>query len=402
MLSLLSSGSNAKGQLGNGSLNDSQCFFPCSFANYPTGTLPSETVTVLSVATGANHTLALLEKVGGKKEIWGCGDGCKGQLGFAYQQSASTTTFQKIDLSLELSGRSQYSFKFIGATWETSYIVLSCDGDGGGQDVVLAMGSDDFGDLGAGALKGKDKFNLMFLDDITGMYTGQRHMVLRLSASKLIGWGSSRHGQLGSTASKPVASSPCMISLASSTEEPIRSVSLGMQHTVILFESGRLETLGSNRKHQLEVANALPRHVLSLACTWNGTYVALNDDEEKGDWEVLSCGNNSHSQLGRSADESTVGRVSFPSSLDTQKYAVSLHSGSEHVLALVADREVWGWGWNEHGNLGVAHTDDVPSPTKIWPPEGPAHDNSFKVHGTWGGMGTSWICSEMPDEGGKV
>lgn len=396
MLSLLSCGSNAQGQLGNGTLNDRHRFLPCSFANHQVGSLPLGTTTVLSVATGANHTLVLLELSGGEKEIWGCGDGRKGQLGFAYQQSASTTTFQKLDLSFELSGKNQYSYKLIGATWETSYIVLSCDG--GSQDMVLAMGSNDFGDLGAGTLGGKDKFNIIFLDDITGMYTGQRHVVLRLGASKLIGWGSSRHGQLGNTASKPFTSSPCMISLPSVTEESIRFVSLGMQHTMIVFGSGRLYGLGSNRKHQLDVAIAQPRHVLSLACTWNGTYVAFNDDGIEGKWEVLSSGNNSHSQLGRCADEQTVGKVAFPSTLDTQKSAVVLRSGSEHLLALVGDCEVWGWGWNEHGNHGVGHTDDVPLPTKIWPPERFAHNESFRVYGAWGGMGTSWICADMPDE----
>ncbi|KAF5316593.1 hypothetical protein D9619_006616 [Psilocybe cf. subviscida] len=399
MLSLLSCGSNAQGQLGNGTRDDSQRFLPCSFADHSPGSLPPGTKTILKVATGANHTMVLLELSGGDKEIWGCGDGRKGQLGSAYQQNASATTFQKLDLSLELSGQEQHSFEIIGATWETSYVVLSCGG--GGPDMVLAMGSNEFGDLGAGTLKGKTKFNNIFLEDITGMYTGQRHIVLRLGTSKLIGWGSSRHGQLGDTASKPVASFPSMISLPSIIEDPIRSISLGMQHTVILFESGRLYSLGSNRKHQLDVVGAPLCHVLSLACTWNGTYVAFKDDHKEGSWEVCSSGNNSHSQLGRSVDESTIGGVSFPSSLDTQNSAVSIHCGSEHVLALVEDCEIWGWGWNEHGNLGVGHTDDVPLPTKIWPPEGPAHSHSFKVHGSWGGLGTSWICVEMPDEDGK-
>ncbi|KAJ7360882.1 hypothetical protein DFH08DRAFT_360705 [Mycena albidolilacea] len=31
--------------------------------------------------------------------------------------------------------------------------------------------------------------------------------------------------------------------------------------------------------------------------------------------------------------------------------------------------EVWDWGWNEHGDLGVGTTENVSIPVKIWPRE---------------------------------
>ncbi|KAG1727899.1 hypothetical protein EDB19DRAFT_1748741 [Suillus lakei] len=54
-----------------------------------------------------------------------------------------------------------------------------------------------------------------------------------------------------------------------------------------------------------------------------------------------------------------------------------------------SDMEVWGWGWNEHGNLGLGHTDDVLKPIKIWPAGGHALDG--RIVQVWAGNGTSWI-----------
>ena len=69
--------------------------------------------------------------------------------------------------------------------------------------------------------------------------------------------------------------------------------------------------------------------------------------------------------------------------------------GSEHVVCLVeregdvGRREVWGWGWNEHGNLGVGHTEDVDAPVRVWPPAG--ETASAEVVDLWAGCGTSWV-----------
>ena len=61
--------------------------------------------------------------------------------------SETTAKFRKIELCLEETGLAGYSFRLISASWETSYGVLSCSDKG---DVVISMGSDEFGDLGVG------------------------------------------------------------------------------------------------------------------------------------------------------------------------------------------------------------------------------------------------------------
>lgn len=104
---------------------------------------------------------------------------------------------------------------------------------------------------------------------------------------------------------------------------------------------------------------------------------------------LMSFGNNAHGQLGR--EETILGRrgdVVFPLA---EYQIVQLAAGSEHVLALLAfnqQREVWGWGWNEHGNLGLKENlEDIKIPVRVWTSEG----RNEKVHSIHAGYGTSWI-----------
>jgi protein ATS1 len=77
---------------------------------------------------------------------------------------------------------------------------------------------------------------------------------------------------------------------------------------------------------------------------------------------------------------------------------VDFACGSEHVLCVLESEgghaEVWGWGWNEHGNLATGSLDDVKVPVRIWPSL-PAQAKE-KVVGVWAGCGTSWIAVVPP------
>ena len=57
-------------------------------------------------------------------------------------------------------------------------------------------------------------------------------------------------------------------------------------------------------------------------------------------------------------------------------------------------REVWGWGWNEHGNLGLGHKQDISRPSFIWPNDilYGGDSSSEKLIGVWAGCATSWIA----------
>ena len=434
---LLSTGSNAHGQLGNDTLDDSHVFQPCSFTNHPPNSLPAGTSAVLSVVSGANHTLVLLELVDQlglkKRELWGCGDGRAGQLGRKYKEDStagsSTTKFRKIELFLEENGLPGYSYRLISASWETSYAVLSCSGKG---DVVISMGSDEFGDLGIGGFTrttGKQsekdfhvvQFNHLSTPSgtritptalrIESITSGQRHTIVHLQIfeppnipSLLVGWGTSRHGQLGQLAPLSDRKSPPFTSLPRIIElDDVVSSALGIHHSLFLHTSGQISALGSNRKGQIQ---SLPsQSVRAIGCTWNGSYAVIESNDE---WHVHSSGSNSHGQLGLKIDPLNTdipgsGVVHFPEVLDCKSTSLKIVCGSEHILVLsrrnMKDRSVqqalWGWGWNEHGNLGTGNTDDTFLPLKIWsnePGVASFFEGAHELIGIWAGAGTSWIC----------
>ncbi|EEB95396.1 hypothetical protein MPER_05641 [Moniliophthora perniciosa FA553] len=149
------------------------------------------------------------------------------------------------------------------------------------------MGSNDFGDLGVGASPPKSSpfhvvhFGHVEIDGvpldpdylvIDSIATGQHHVLVQLHArlsnstfrNIMVGWGTCRHGELGpQTADTAISGvgkgrskkSPAFLSIptvipVNSHEDKIVSVTLGNQHTVFLGQSGRLYSLGSNRRGQ--------------------------------------------------------------------------------------------------------------------------------------------------------
>lgn len=408
-LRLLAAGSNARGQLAIGSDDDSHTFKQCCFANCMEGTLPPNTLGILQLATGANHTLALLEFCDGRRELWGCGDGRRGQLGPEYM--GQLTEFTPIITHLYKTYASQgYACCLIAAAWETSYLVLKSPSR---PDVIISMGSNDFGALGVGTKQATATPAVVSFDHLTvegrsidfneliveSIVAGPRHVVLHVRAAlnnehTLVGWGLARHGQLGD-AKIVNYDRPHIISLDVSPD-PVQTCSLGLQHTVICHQSGRITAFGSNKKGQIHGMNSWGR-VRQVGCTWNGTYLLKDDDENT----LLSTGSNAHGQLGRESQVKengvTVGPIEFTLPHDGRLPSLrSFACGSEHVMAVISssgssDTEVWGWGWNEHGNLGLDHTDDVTKPIKIWPATLGRHEPDGQIARIWAGNGTSWI-----------
>ncbi|KZT73391.1 RCC1/BLIP-II protein, partial [Daedalea quercina L-15889] len=427
-LGLSSSGSNARGQLATGDTEDAREFKPCMFHDYPSGQLPEGTTAIANVVCGANHTVALLARHGGQ-ELWGCGDGRRGQLGPSYTRGLSTeagssTVFRP--LSLRLEGLENYAPRLVAAGWETSYVVFSCQNK---SDVLISMGADDFGDLGVGGLKGvsaegQSLHRVPLLstfpdassrqDDVLAaqaLNAGPHHVVcvLRLTSAEgsvteaVVGWGTARHGQLGDATAgshRPTAyyDSPHVVALDGIVQAfgPITRAALGNQHTVFLHSSGNISGIGSNRKSQREGLDTV-HDVEDVACTWNGTYAIVRDRVTD---QVVATGSNYHGQLGRETVQpcTTLERVDFPIPTASHKI-VKLACGSEHVLCVLevesegtTRKEVWGWGWNEHGNLGIGTTDDARVPIRICPLRGAESD--VQVVDVWGGNGTSWMLLE--------
>lgn len=411
MLQLLAAGSNAHGQLSNGSLDDAYQFTPASFDGSPEASLPPHT-TEIDLAFGANHTLALVTQVESQSSttcLWGCGLGSQGQLGPTIKQMGATPLFRSIKPEApEIGGCSP---RLIAAAWETSYVVFSRTS---ASDVLISMGGNDFGDLGV-KLTPKTRnrsvhtisLDHLHVEDVSlgicrlqfdHIRAGPHHVVASIFAtapggttySVVVGWGAARHGQLGGDGGTKQYDTLRLISQRPHNDRII-GIGVGNQHTVLLGAQGEAEMHGSNRKDQRGAAVTSLPNVLQVGCTWNGTYILSKQDDNVC---ISASGSNTHSQLGPMSRSSREVRIS--ELLGPDVTINSLVCGSEHVLLwrrkLAGTGEdgmqhVWGWGWNEHGNLATGSTDDVPLPTKCFSINPKDH-----IVGVWAGCATSWIA----------
>jgi hypothetical protein len=61
-------------------------------------------------------------------------------------------------------------------------------------------------------------------------------------------------------------------------------------------------------------------------------------------------------------------------------YVVAVQTPDWHSLALESDGTLWGWGSNDHGQLGNNTTNDAPSPTLVlWPEVTPPQAAAFTL-----------------------
>ncbi|KAG9007287.1 hypothetical protein FRB94_014502 [Tulasnella sp. JGI-2019a] len=539
-VALFAAGSNAHGQLGNGTLDDSNVFNQCLFSisdsigggvlipdlvamtldhskltvtSSPKVNLdrklfkptlphaafhsPDYNTNIIKVASGSNHTILLLGHHISNHDsyydsktsptfnvVYGSGDSSKGQL---HPRQGSTnasqsTRFERIHLAHEAQG---YHVVDIATAWETSYFVLRhLLHPDQNPDLLITIGCNDFGERaraqspvpsdarsdGGGSRKGKGKASngtvgmmhehivsfdhlLRAPDDtlpfhISSITASVHHAIAILESPPALpprqiitGWGACRHGQLGPQVAPP----PCPLrdgakttppltfistptQLLSVSNDPVRHVGTGVQHTVLIHESGTITAWGSNRKHQLQGVSS-ESDVTDVECTWNGTYLISTSGSSS--WSVLATGSGEKGQLGRanstgsaegssslSRGSSSGARPSTPSILvdpilapvnfpfdqiRLTKRVIKLSCGSEHVLALLQDTngqtELWGWGWNEHGNLGQGHERDIHQPTLLDMPgslkAGMGARVSHRIVNTWAGCGTSWIAVEI-------
>ncbi|TKA52668.1 hypothetical protein B0A53_04121 [Rhodotorula sp. CCFEE 5036] len=167
-----------------------------------------------------------------------------------------------------------------------------------------------------------------------------------------------------------------------------------------------------------------PRHwkLVGVHCTWNSTLCHLerrssstcpsSGPTAEMSSRIVGFGHNAHGQLGAGTPTSPSAAVppntAKPrpaSSLEMVHRITQLSCGSEHVLALLETGEVIGWGWNEHGNLGLESPSggqegaptpsdgqegtltDVFEPRRVWPLDG----QTGQATSIAAGNATSWI-----------
>ncbi|XP_068123830.1 RCC1 and BTB domain-containing protein 2 isoform X2 [Hyperolius riggenbachi] len=101
------------------------------------------------------------------------------------------------------------------------------------------------------------------------------------------------------------------------------------------------------------------KKIISLSCG-SGPHVVI----VTSDGEVYSWGHNAYSQLGNGSTNQAL----IPGPVSTNlinKKVISVACGSHHSLATTSDGEVYAWGYNNAGQIGSGSTANQPIPRRV-------------------------------------
>eukprot|EP00916_Digyalum_oweni_P013075 GHVL01021502.1.p1 GENE.GHVL01021502.1~~GHVL01021502.1.p1 ORF type:complete len:438 (-),score=88.76 GHVL01021502.1:2076-3389(-) len=184
----------------------------------------------------------------------------------------------------------------------------------------------------------------------------------------LFAWGCGLQGQLGigDTASKSI---PQVVSTGLQSDEQVCSISSGTSHSAFVSNLGRIFTWGSGRNGRLGHDNVGATIDTPKCLKMNKKFqsVICGDKHTLGltcDGEVWAWGDNSENQCGAASCRSDFPPTKLTTPLGAK--ITQLATGYYHNLALTESGKVLSWGSHQGGALGIKGlTEDITTPTYI-------------------------------------
>jgi alpha-tubulin suppressor-like RCC1 family protein len=373
-------GSNKYGQLAsttnNGTLNPNPTPTPVS--------LPGATGPVVQIAAGGYHSLVLTAS----GQLYAFGENRFGQLGSAVNNGTSNANPTPTPISLPGATGPVVQI----AAGSSHSLVLTASGQ------LYAFGENRFGQLGSATSNGTEDPNPnptpVSLPGATGpvvqIAAGQLHSLALTASGQLYAFGYNRYGQLGSATNNGTNNpnpNPTPVTLPGATG-PIMQIDAGSFYSLALTASGQLYAFGHNRYGQLgsatnngtDKANPSPMPVTLPGET--GPVVQIGADVSDSlavtaAGQLYSFGNNFYGQLGSATNNGTENanptptHVSLPGATGP---VVQIGAGDSDSLAVTAAGQLYAFGNNFYGQLGIATNSGAlnpnPTPTPVSLPGG--------------------------------
>uniref|UniRef100_A0A3Q2V688 HECT and RLD domain containing E3 ubiquitin protein ligase 3 n=1 Tax=Haplochromis burtoni TaxID=8153 RepID=A0A3Q2V688_HAPBU len=177
-------------------------------------------------------------------------------------------------------------------------------------------------------------------------------------------WGNAKDGQLGIGVEKNPVFEPRNCHVFSG--RGMKEVACGSQHSVFLMYDGSVYTCGSNSWGQLghdkagtspEVVGALDTQKIAMVSCGRGHSMAVNEQGQLFAWGAGDGG-----QLGLGTTETTVRIPRLVKRLCDHRIS-QVMCGNQHCIALSRDGQLFTWGQNTSGQLGLGKGE----PSKLFP-----------------------------------
>ena len=213
---------------------------------------------------------------------------------------------------------------------------------------------------------------------ITSVAAGSKHSIAISNTANIYGWGSNQYGQIGFGRETSVVKRASL--LVGIEGLPVSQIHCGSFHTVLITISGRVFVSGRNNFGQLGLGDTNDRFIVTRSAPLKPYFVIsascgefhsvfycstlVSDIQQKPSKFLMSCGASTNGQLGFLNEETTCTTptvIGKSRSLDIKSYSC----GRKHSLILSCAGEVYSFGWNNLGQLGLGHTQDVFEPTRV-------------------------------------
>eukprot|EP00958_Prasinococcus_capsulatus_P017762 scaffold2033_cov367-Prasinococcus_capsulatus_cf.AAC.7 len=325
-------------------------------------------VAVEAVAVGAQHVLALAR--GGALYSWG--SNARGQLGVGLHVPSSAEPM------LVQGSVTGIRFAHVAAGAEHS---LACAKSG----ELYAWGSNQWGQLGLGDLENRPTPNAILhqfsKSRVVRISGGGRHTMAATADGDIFTWGANDCGQLGydTPSERPYVALPKRL-------EALRSqrIKAGPSSSLAYIGSGKLFVMGCSARGELGFGDTT-RHVQPKLVTPPGTGLQLQTVSigathtlaANGKGELFGWGGNDRGQLGVAFTSETEWKAKLMASAVPVEitYVATGGFGYEyegHTFALTGNRKLYAWGWNAFGQLGVgALSTGTATPSRLFALETP-------------------------------
>lgn len=312
---------------------------------------------IVQVSAGVQFSLALTED----GNVYSWGDGRSGQLGLG--NTSQQNTPREVTT---LSGKNIVQI----VAGSLHALALTADGE------VYSWGRGSNGRLGLGDTINQDTPRLIEAlenREIIQIQAGSSHSLALTKSGDIYGWGRNLIGTtLGIITENENQTTPILINRQSLVDNKIVQISASHSHNLALTEDGDVYAWGSNNSGALGLDSGngvigIPTRVQGLisdkkiiGVETGGTGRSVSSGHsfvitETGD--VYSWGDNSAGQAGHRSSGITC-HFKAPMHLESlsDKGIIQINLGGEHSLALTKDGNVYSWGGNWYGQLGLGNS----------------------------------------------
>jgi alpha-tubulin suppressor-like RCC1 family protein len=230
----------------------------------------------------------------------------------------------------------------------------------GGYDHSLALRSDGTvwswggnskGQLGDGTIiSRKSPIQISNLDKVVNISASQNYSLALKQDGTVWGWGDNTSGQLAD-ATKQNSLVPKKLNIAN-----IVSVSAGSYRSLALDKDGAVWSWGNINNTPVKVN--LSTNAIAIAAGSFHSVALLSDGT------VWAWGSNLNGQIGNSSVSTSGNYASQPAKVTGPSNIQSIISGSNHSFAVSSNGDVWAWGDNQYGQLGIGTKINVTNPVK--------------------------------------